>query len=142
MITEKSLANLEAMNQEALQIFEEKKSELRSYGAAIDEAERILALLHRTLGEKQQDLSSLSSPYDDTTDRQSLSNSLAQRRTRDVEGVRSAVREVERLQAHKRMLADEMNLMAKEIADLDEENEILRKELIRLNSAYRSMTNK
>jgi chromosome segregation ATPase len=355
MILEKNLANLEAMNQEALQIFEEKKSDLRSYGSAIDEAERMLTFLHQTLDEKRQKLSSLSSPFDDSVDRQSLSNSLAeleaecesqiralelrhgeecsalqselqqaldtsdswasrhlshslepkrvrlealksleaetkaklqkltivraapravdekqvalarrisaveqqiaevtsitreemrearakieesiatvelrqrshaaeirrleaeldareekyeahlsalqeqydvqkrtieqtiedataraqktqqiieqlgerhqtqlaevlddmkqtkraiavaQRQTRDVDGVRSAVREIETLRAEKRMLADEMNIMAKEIADLDEENEILSKELVRLNSTYRSMMNK
>jgi hypothetical protein len=34
------------------------------------------------------------------------------------------------------MLADEMNIMAKGIADLDEENKILRKQFVRLNSAY------
>lgn len=55
-----TFASLDDMNREALEVFEKKKEELRSYNATIQEAETLLKSLTQTLEEKQAKLAELS----------------------------------------------------------------------------------
>ena len=51
---------IDEMNQEALQLFETKKQELRDYNATIAEAERIMKLMQEKLDQRQKELNELS----------------------------------------------------------------------------------
>lgn len=53
------LVTIDEMNQEALQLFESKKQELRNYNATIAEAERIMKQMQEKLEQRQKDLEDL-----------------------------------------------------------------------------------
>ena len=53
------LVTIDEMNQEALQLFESKKQELRNYNATIAEAERVMKQMQEKLEQRQKDLEDL-----------------------------------------------------------------------------------